>query len=87
MIIKTTVSLELLNGSKMIFNQGKYFSTKFQSMCRIFSLLSGWFRGADSLGMPDVFDFAFACLLLTPVDVPIPVCIEAGPLDRVLRAV
>lgn len=49
---------------------------------------SGWFRGADGLaGMPDVFDFAFACLLLTPVDVPIPVCIEAGPLDRVLRAV
>ena len=74
----------------MIFNQGKYFSTKFQSMRRIFSLLSGSVRGADvadGLGMPDVFDFAFVCLLLTPVDIPSPICIEAARLDRVLRAV
>ena len=58
-------------------------------MRRIFSLLSGSFRGADvanGLGIPDVFDFAFA-LLLTAVDVPGPICIEAGPLDRVFRAV
>lgn len=86
-MIKTTVSLELLNGSKMIFNQGKYFSTKFQSMLRIFSLLSGSFRSADGLGMPDVFDFAFACLLLIPVDLPGPVSMVARPLDRVLGAV
>ena len=72
----------------MIFNQaGKYFSTKFQSMRRIFSLLSVSFRGADGLGLTDVFDFAFVRLFLTPVDVPSPVCIEAGPPDRVLRAV
>lgn len=56
-------------------------------MRRIFSLLSGTFRGADELGLTDVFDFACVCLFLTPVDVPSPVCIEAEPLDRVLRAV
>lgn len=56
-------------------------------MRRIFSLLSGSFRGADGLGLTDVFDFACVCLFLTPVDVPSPVCIEAEPLDRVLRAV
>ena len=56
-------------------------------MRRGISLLSRSLCSADGSGLPDVFDFAFFCLLLAPVDLPGPVGAEAGPLDRVLGVV
>ena len=56
-------------------------------MRRIFSLMPGSLRCADGLEMLDVSDFAFVCLLSLPVELPGLVGVEAGPLDRVLRAV